>query len=87
MRMDLDTRLFDLAMLAGELNGRAVPVRRRCHSSRCCPRAGRCWRPTASSCRAGLSRIEATLLPSVWTLFDAEGVARLRDVIESGEVA
>ncbi len=34
-----------------------------------------------------LSEIQQTLLPSVWSLFNAEGINQIRQAIEKGEVA
>jgi hypothetical protein len=86
MKDDLKTRLFDIAMLAGELNGK---VARGAQVLPFFPLLSQGWALLPAygvELPLGLERIEVTLLPSVWTLFNADGARRLRGVIESNEV-
>jgi hypothetical protein len=86
MKGDLNIRLFDIAMLAGELDGKAA---QEAEVLPFIPLLSQGW-ALLSAYRVQLprklERIEATLLPSVWTLFNADGAKRLRAIIQSGEV-
>jgi hypothetical protein len=84
---DLKMRLFDLAMLAGSLTG---------HVSNDAPDVfpafpimGQGWAllsPKKITLPESLAPLRSHLLPSLWSVFDAGGVALLRSAIQSGSL-
>lgn len=87
MRNDLGARLFDVALLARELDGKTAGADGQVLSFM--PMLSQGW-ALLSAARVSLPRslegIQRFVLPSVWTLFAPEGVDRLHDALASGEV-
>lgn len=87
MRDDLGARLFDVALLARELDGKTAGADRDVLSFM--PMLSQGW-ALLSAARVSLPRsvegIQRSLFPSVWTLFAPEGVDQLHDALRSGEV-
>jgi hypothetical protein len=86
-QLNLKMRLFDLAMLAGGLGGRVsndvdgvFPA---------FPLMAQGWAllsPKKITLPASLSSLRSHLVPSLWSVFDAGGVALLRSAIQSGSM-
>lgn len=86
MRDDLGMRLFDIAMLTGELEGK---MGRDASVLPFLPLLSQGWALLSAyriELPPALKAIEPMLLPSVWTFFNRDGVKRLRSVFQSGEV-
>lgn len=85
MRNDLGTLLFDIAMLTGDLDRRSVsgpevfPI---------FPLLAQGWALLDAHDITIPERgaLQGTLLPSVWTLFNADGVLALRQLMMSGRI-
>jgi hypothetical protein len=80
MRRDIGAVLYDVAMLAGLLRRRTLGF---------VPLLSQGW-PLRGALGAtlppSLDGLEAHLMPSTWTLFDANGVRRIRDAMNDGEL-
>lgn len=87
LRHDLGARLFDVALLARELDGETAGADP--HVLSFMPMLSQGW-ALLSAARVSLPRsvegIQRFLLPSVWTLLTPEGVDQLHDALRSGEV-
>jgi hypothetical protein len=86
MRDDLGARLFDVALLARELEDTTIGTDPQVLSF--VPLLAQGWALLPAyrvSLPPSLRGIQQTLLPSVWTMFDARGVERLRLAMSRGE--
>ena len=84
---DLQMRLFDLAMLAGTLGG--YTSNRVKDVFPAFPLMAQGWAllsPKNIRLPKNLSRLRSHLVPSLWSVFDTEGVALLQSVIRHGEM-
>jgi caspase domain-containing protein len=87
MRGDLGGRLFDIALLARELDAKTVGAVPEVFGI--APLLSQGWALLGAhrvTLPPSLNNIEQTLLPSVWTLFDDNGVAQLRAAFQKGEI-
>jgi hypothetical protein len=87
MRGDLGGRLFDIALLARELDGKTVGTVPEVFGI--APLLSQGWALLGAHRVAlppSLNNIERTLLPSVWTMFDNNGVGQLRAAFQKGEI-
>lgn len=84
---DLGGRLFDVALLAGELDGRRAGSDGRTFGF--VPLLAQGWALLAAyrvSLPASLGGLRAAMRPSVWTMFDAAGVDLIRAAMQAGDV-
>ena len=84
---DLGRSLFDVAMLSRELSGRSPSVVSTVFSP--IPLLSQGWAllPAMRVALAGdLSRLQQCIVPSVWTLVDEDGVAILREALQTGAI-
>jgi len=89
MRDDLGARLFDIALLAGELHKIKVGTSKDQDLLSPFPLLAQGWALLAAqavSLPDALKDIQCFLLPSVWTLFDSEGVSKIQTAIEHREI-
>jgi hypothetical protein len=80
MESDLGGVLYDVAMLAGELDRPTLGF---------VPLLSQGWplrRALGATVPRSLEGLEAHLVPSTWTLFDATGAARIRAAMERGDL-
>jgi hypothetical protein len=87
MRNDLRGRLFDIALLARELDGSKVGLVPEVFGF--APLLSQGWALLGAhrvSLPASLNNINQTLLPSVWTLFNNRGVKQLREAFHNGDI-
>lgn len=87
MRADLGARLFDVAMLAGQLDGKAL--RKDDDVVPFMPLLSQGWALISAyriKLPAALDGIAGNLLPAVWTTLNPQGVSVVRDLIMRGEV-
>jgi hypothetical protein len=87
MDNDLYGRLFDVALLAGELDGKAVGGDPKLFGF--APLLSQGWALLGAHrvrLRPSLQSIHQTLLPSVWSMFDNSGVEQLRAAINNGDI-
>lgn len=86
LKDDLCATLFDVALLARELDGKKVgeqPV------LSCIPLLAQGWALLNShriTLPTTLSKLQAMLVPSVWTMFNQEGIRLIRSAIDQGGV-
>lgn len=84
---DLGARLFDVALLAGELKNRKVGKDPAILSF--FPMLLQGWALLGAErvqLPKSLQKLQQTLTPSVWTVFDADGVAMIRNAMRKREV-
>jgi hypothetical protein len=87
MRGDLGARLFDIALLAGELDDTKIGNDRELLSFM--PLLAQGWALLGARrvrLPKALEDLRAMLLPSVWTLLDERGTERVRAAMQNGEV-
>jgi hypothetical protein len=87
MQDDLGATLFDVALLARALNGQTVTPESNLLSP--VPLLSQSWALLPAykvSLPPILERLEDTLTPSVWTMFDKRGVELVRRAIDSGAI-
>jgi hypothetical protein len=80
-------QLFDIALLAGELDGKSVGGDSALLSF--VPLLAQGWALLGARrvrLPGSLADIQATLMPSVWTMFDQRGTERIRAAMQQGEV-
>jgi hypothetical protein len=84
---DLGGRLFDIALLAREIDGKTAGTLPDVFGV--APLLSQGWALLGAHrvvLPPSLNNIERTLLPSVWTMFDKTGVAQLRAAFQKGEI-
>lgn len=89
MHGDLGACMFDIALLARELHGQTGLPHLGKGLFSCFPLLSQGWSLLAAQqvqLPAGLEDIQGSLVPSVWTLFDAAGVAKIKSAIEKGHI-
>jgi Caspase domain len=87
MRADLGARLFDIALLAGELDGGTAGRDRAILGFM--PLLAQGWALLAArrvSLPESLRDIRSKLISSVWTMFDAAGIEQIRSAMQKGDV-
>jgi hypothetical protein len=87
MRGDLGGRLFDIALLTREIDAKTAGTVPEVFGI--APLLSQGWALLGAHRVAlppSLHNIERTLLPSVWTMFDKNGVAQLRTALQKGEI-
>ena len=87
MRDDLGARLFDVAMLARELDDKTLSVEHGVVPFM--PLLSQGWALVSAHrirLPAALDGIHTSLLPAVWTTLAAQGVNVARNLIQSGDV-
>lgn len=87
MRAEFGSRWFDIAMLAGELDGGVAASDQEIFSF--VPLLAQGWALLSAhriKLPAALEGLQETLVPSVWTTFSPEGIGQLRRAFQSGEV-
>lgn len=87
MQEDLGAPLFDVALLSRQLNGRRVSEGTN-HLS-FAPLLAQGWALLSAfevSLPSALAGLRQTLAPSLWTMFNKQGVELLRKAINSGEI-
>lgn len=87
MSGDLGGRLFDVALLAGELDGKRVDADQSVYG--CVPLLAQGWALLSAyrvSLPAPLDALRHAMLPSVWTMFNAAGVQQIRAAMQAGDV-
>jgi hypothetical protein len=87
LRMDIGVTLFDLALLGRRLVGRSIDPN--ANIVPFVPLLSQGWallRAHRIRLHPALDGIEATMRDSLWSLFTDEGVTKLREAMESGEV-
>ncbi len=86
-RSDLGFRLFDLAMLTRALNNKVSTAEPNVFPA--FPLLAQGWALLSAfgiTLPKKLSELQDHLVPSIWSVFDAEGVAMLRSAITSGDM-
>jgi hypothetical protein len=90
MQADLGASLFDVALLARSLDQRTTDRRTSAPQLLgAVPLISQGWallRAFGVELFAPLAQLEAMRLPSLWTMFDARGVRRIRSAFSSGEL-
>ncbi|TDU80777.1 caspase domain-containing protein [Prosthecobacter fusiformis] len=89
MRDDLGARLFDIALLAGELHKVQIGASKDQALISPFPLLAQGWALLAAQAVTlpdALKDIQCSLLPSVWTLFNPEGVRKIQTAIEQREI-
>jgi hypothetical protein len=87
MRNDLGMRLFDIALLAGEIDGKTAGRDRKVLGFM--PLLAQGWALLEArrvSLPESLRDIRSKLVSSVWTMFDAAGIERIRAAMQKGDV-
>jgi hypothetical protein len=87
MEGDLGAPLFDVALLARRLNGKRVAPDTRVLGAM--PLLSQGWALLSAfgvSLPLALADVQKTLVPSLWTMFDARGVELMRAAIASGAI-
>jgi hypothetical protein len=87
MRDDIGAPLFDVALLAGELNRVAITPETAVYSQ--IPLLAQGWALLSAfgvSLPPSLLELSRTLVPSVWTMFDEEGVRTIRNSFQRGDL-
>lgn len=87
MRDDIGTPFFDVAMLAREIDD--TKVARGSEIFSFVPLLAQGWALLSAyriSLPQSLSGLPSTLVPSLWTMFNAAGVRQIRGIIDSGGV-
>jgi hypothetical protein len=86
MRDDIGAPLFDVAMLSGELNARNVA---NSDVFSYMPLLAQGWALLSAyrvSLPDSLAELHRTLVPSVWTMFDQEGIRQIRNSFHKGDL-
>lgn len=87
MRDDLGARLFDIALLAGELDGKNTGRERQILGL--APLLAQGWALLSARrihLPKSLSDLRSKLISSVWTMFDLGGVKLIRAAMQRGDV-
>jgi hypothetical protein len=87
MRGDIGAPLFDVALLAGELNRATITPETAVYSQ--IPLLAQGWALLSAfgvSLPPSLSELSRTLVPSVWTMFDEKGVRTIRNSFQRGDL-